>query len=177
MIVDGHHINDAGREQPAAGEPPTLDLCALTVLCRAANLVRHHLDTHVLSDAHLSWTSWDILQLVVGQPGIATRQVAASAAVPESLVTTISNTLVERNLVHLSRETGDERLVRLYPTSRGQRLVQDLLPRLGDAYQRYIATGRSTVNDAFRVLLRDLFLPPPCPGRPPRRPNETKGEP
>jgi DNA-binding MarR family transcriptional regulator len=179
MTLDGHDINDADRERPASdtpaptqmagcqadpGEPPTLDIGALTVLCRAANLVRHHLDTHVLYDAHLTWTSWDILQLVVGQPAIATRQVAASAAVSKSLVTKISNTLVERDLIHRGRETGDQRLVRLYPTSRGQRLVQDLMPQLGDAYERYIATGRGTVDDAFRVLLRDLFLPATATG-------------
>jgi len=179
MTVDGHDTNDAGREQPAndtpastpvagnepdAGAAPTLDIGALTLLCRAANLVRHHLDTHVLYDAHLTWTSWDILQLIVGQPGIATRQVAASAAVSKSLVTKISNTLVERDLIHRTREKGDQRLVRLYPTARGQRLVQDLRPQLGDAYERYIATGRGKVDNAFRVLLRDLFLPGPVSG-------------
>ncbi|RSM75190.1 hypothetical protein DMB66_00015 [Actinoplanes sp. ATCC 53533] len=179
MTVDGPDTNHADRDQPAndtpapspatghepdAGEPPTLNLGALTLLCRAANMVRHHLDTHVLYDAHLTWTSWDILQLIVGQPGIATRQVAASAAVSKSLVTKISNTLVERDLIHRTRETGDQRLVRLYPTARGQRLVHDLRPQLSDAYERYIATGRSTVDNAFRVLLRDLFLPTAASG-------------
>lgn len=174
MTVDGHDARSADREQPAndtpalaavaehgldPSEPPTLDIGALSLLGRAATLVRHHLDTHVLYDAHLTWTSWDILQLIVSQPGIATRQVAVSAAVSKSLATEISNTLVERDLIHRTRETGDQRLDRLYPTARGQHLVQDLLPQLGDAYERYIATGRGTVDDAFRVLLRDLFLP------------------
>ena len=179
MTIDGHDTNDADRGQPAddtpalapaaehgpgAGEPPTLDIGGLTLLCRAANMVRHHLDTHVLYDAHLTWTSWDILQLIVGQPGIATRQVAATAAVSKSLVTKISNTLLERDLIHRTRETGDQRLVRLYPTARGQRLAHDLLPQLSDAYERYIATGRSRVDNTFRVLLRDLFLPAAAAG-------------
>jgi DNA-binding MarR family transcriptional regulator len=179
MTVDEHDAPGADHDHPAhaaaapipvadsepdAGEPPTLDIATLTLLCRAANLVRHHLDTHVLYDAHLTWTSWDILQLIVGQPGIATRQVAASAAVSKSLVTKISNTFVERDLIHRTREQGDQRLVRLYPTSRGQRLAQDLLPQLSDAYERYIATGRGKVDDAFRVLLRGLFLPGAVPG-------------
>jgi DNA-binding MarR family transcriptional regulator len=175
MTVEEHDTDGAGRGQPVdepsaltqprehqshGGALPVLDIAALTVLCRAANLVRHHLDTHVLYDAHLNWTSWDILQLIVGQPGILTRQIAAAAAVSKSAVTLICNGLVDRDLIRRRREgAGDKRLVRLYPTARASQLVDDLLPQLADTYERYIGTGRSTVDNAFRALLRDLFLP------------------
>jgi len=193
MTVQDNDTNSAAPGQPVdepptlalpreygldSGEPPPLDIAALTVLCRAANLVRHHLDIHVLYDAHLNWTSWDILQLIVGQPGILTRQIAASAAISKSAVTQISNSLVDRDLIRRHREgVADKRLVRLYPTPRASRLVDDLLPQLADAYERYTATGRSTVDNAFRVLLRDLFLPATAPPPTARAPKATKGDP
>jgi DNA-binding MarR family transcriptional regulator len=139
---------------------PTLDLHSLAMLCRAANLVRRHLETYVLFDVHLTWTSWDVLTIIDHHPGIPTREIAEVAVISKSGTTQICDLLVERSLAYRTRETGDRRLTQVYPTSRGSRLVAYLIPQINDVYDRYIGTGRATVDDTFRTALRELFLLP-----------------
>lgn len=143
-----------------ADSMPSFDLGTVALLVRAANLVRRHLDTYVLYNVHLTWTSWDVLTIINDQPGISTREIADIAVISKSGTTQVCDLLVERALIYRTRETGDRRLTQVYPTSRGSRLVTDLIPEIGDAYDRYIATGRAPVGDTFRAALRELFLPP-----------------
>jgi DNA-binding MarR family transcriptional regulator len=159
-------VNDNHPEAPSdvqgsgVDSMPTLDLDTLALLVRAANLVRRHLDTYVLYNVHLNWTSWDVLTIINDRPGISTREIADVAVISKSGTTQVCDLLVERALIYRTRETGDRRLTQVYPTSRGSRLVTDLIPQISDAYHRYIETGRAPVGDTFRTALRELFLPP-----------------
>lgn len=163
-MSEPHHPSLNRRVHPVsdAGQPrlPTLDLTALTILGRAARRIRHHLDVNVLYDAHLNWTSWDLLHLIVEHRGISTREVAASAAVSKAAVTRICGELIDRRLIERRRDDSDYRFVRLFATSRGRQLVDALLPRLVSVYEAYVSTGSSAAGDDLRAVLRELFLPP-----------------
>lgn len=160
-VTDSHSPGPPEVPGCGADSMPTFDLDTLALLCRAANLVRRHLETCVLYDAHLTWTSWDVLTIVNDQPGVSTREIADIAVISKSGTAQVCDLLVGRALIYRTRESGDRRLTQVYPTSRGSRLVADLIPQISDAYDRYIATGRGPVGDTFRVALRALFLPPP----------------
>jgi DNA-binding MarR family transcriptional regulator len=160
LVNDNHLPTPPDGPGSEAISMPTLDLDTLALLVRAANLVRRHLDTYVLYNVHLNWTSWDVLTIINDRPGISTRQITDIAVISKSGTTQVCDLLVDRSLIYRTRETGDRRLTQLYPTSRGSRLVTDLIPQISDAYHQYIATGRAPVGDTFRTALRELFLPP-----------------
>jgi DNA-binding MarR family transcriptional regulator len=102
----------------------------LAQLCRTANLARHHLEAAVLYDAHLTWTSYDVLHLSVMHRPVDTGVVAALAHVSKGSVTRSAATLIKRGLLRRSIPTTDRRRSLLAPTTAGWALNQQLRGQL-----------------------------------------------
>ena len=111
-----------------SGGPGRLDRVA--VLCRTANFARRHLEIAVLYDAHLTWTSYDVLHLAVMHRPVDTGVVAALAHVSKGSVTRSATALIKRGLLRRSIPTKDRRRSLLAPTPIGWALNQQLRAQL-----------------------------------------------
>ncbi|WP_199514289.1 MarR family winged helix-turn-helix transcriptional regulator [Nucisporomicrobium flavum] len=102
----------------------------LTQLCRTANFARRHLEATVLYDAHLTWTSYDVLHLSVMHRPVDTGVVAALAHVSKGSVTRSATALIRRGLLRRSIPSTDRRRSLLAPTAAGWALNQQLRAQL-----------------------------------------------
>jgi DNA-binding MarR family transcriptional regulator len=99
-------------------------------LCRSANYVRRHLERTVLRDARLSWTSFDILQLICSRQTIDTRTIAAAACTSKATVTIVSTELIKRSLIVRHHDSEDARRVILSSTPAAWQLIAAVSDRL-----------------------------------------------
>ncbi|MFB9362005.1 MarR family winged helix-turn-helix transcriptional regulator [Actinoplanes nipponensis] len=102
----------------------------LAQLCRTANFARRHLETTVLYDANLTWTSYDVLHLAVMHRPVDTGVVAVLAHVSKGSVTRSAAALIKRGLLRRSIPATDRRRSLLAPTPAGWALNQQLRAQL-----------------------------------------------
>lgn len=143
--------NTADAEKSPSAATGELDLLTtVSRLCRSANFVRGHLERTVLRDVHLTWTAYDILQLIVARRPIDTRTIAAVACVSKATVTITSNDFVQRGLVRRDFDPTDTRRVRLHPRPAAWQLVTEVRADLTRALAELVGqqTGR-TGTDAI----------------------------
>jgi MarR family transcriptional regulator, organic hydroperoxide resistance regulator len=119
----GHRANGRRRAHPRADVGG-----ALVELHRAANAVRHHVEQAVLRHKNLSWTGFVVLREVWIAERIETRDAAVRAGIAKATLTGVVNTLVRRGLLRRIQHPEDGRLVLLEVTTRGKRLLRDILP-------------------------------------------------
>ncbi|MFF5085345.1 MarR family winged helix-turn-helix transcriptional regulator [Actinoplanes sp. NPDC000266] len=154
-IADG----ERGRLLDEPCDRAGIDVLAQTaILSRAGQLVRRHLENTVLRGAHLTWNSFDVLQLVVSRRPIDTRTVAAITGLAKPTVSVISTDLAARHLIRRARHRlSDPVAVRLYPTTAAAELVARLRPLLAAAVGD-LRNGRVDGLDPVAVdLLRRLI--------------------
>jgi len=138
-----------------------IDVLAQTaILNRAAQLVRRHLENTVLREAHLTWNSYDVLQLVVSRRPIDTRTVARITGLAKPTISVISTDLAARHLIRRSRRSQSDPVpVRLHPTTSASDVVGRLRPLLATAVTD-LRDGRVDDLDPVAVdLLRHLITP------------------
>ncbi|GAA0547504.1 hypothetical protein GCM10010172_31620 [Paractinoplanes ferrugineus] len=140
-----------------AGEeagPGQLD--RLAQLCRTANFARRHLETVVLYDANLTWTSYDVLHLTVMHRPVDTGVVAALAHISKGSVTRSAAALIRRGLLRRSVPAEDRRRSLLAPTAAGwalnQQLRGQLIAELTTLLDAQAGTGRHEI-DVLRHLI------------------------
>jgi DNA-binding MarR family transcriptional regulator len=98
----------------------------VTALCRAANQLRQYLNHTVLHPVGLNWTSFDVLQLVVGGGEVDSRTAAATIGVSKATITQVVRALARRNLLRRGVSGDDQRRVLLRPTAAGWHLIRDI---------------------------------------------------
>ena len=128
----------------------------ITMLCRTANLARRHLEATVLHDAHLTWTSYDVLHLAVMYRPIDTGVVAALANVSKGSVTRSASDLIRRGLLQRSIPATDRRRSLLAPTAEGWILNQQLRAQLV-ASLNTLLNNRSGTDHRDIVVLRQFI--------------------
>ncbi len=116
------------------------DSDAVSMLCRTANLVRRHLEHHVLHPASLHWTTYDVLHLVVAHRQIDTRTVAATSGISKATVTVAVKALLGRQLINRIVDPDDHRHVYLRPTVAGWQVLHELRPQIL-THQQQLLTG------------------------------------
>ncbi|MEU4243983.1 MarR family transcriptional regulator [Actinoplanes sp. NPDC026619] len=124
----------------------------VTTLCHTANYVRRHLETAVLRDAHLTWTSYDVLHLAVMHRPIDTGVLAALANVSKGTVTRAAADLTKRGLLRRTTPKQDGRRSVLTPTVAGWELNQRLRAQLVTELALLLSTGSG--NQQTAVLHR-----------------------
>lgn len=134
-------------------------LSSVTLLCHAGNHVRRHLERTVLHDVGLTWTSFDVLNLAVGDQPIDTRTVAEIAGISKATVSINANALVARGLLVRGFDPDDNRRVQLHPTAAATRLVGDLRTQLAAHIQRLLSGSDRGVNQAALELMQHIVLP------------------
>ncbi|MFC7532364.1 MarR family winged helix-turn-helix transcriptional regulator [Actinoplanes sp. GCM10030250] len=126
----------------------------ITALCRASNLIRRELERVVLSDAELTWSSYDVLQLAISRRPIDTRTVAEISCLTKGAVSICANGLESRGLLRRGRHAEDHRRILLHPTAEGLRLITDVRHRLSAEAQRLLQHPPGGVShDAVALIL------------------------
>jgi DNA-binding MarR family transcriptional regulator len=119
----------------------------------------------------ISGAQWWALSIVARHPGLRVSELAAAMAVHQSTTSNLVERLAELALVERQRATEDQRVVRLFPTPAGQRIVdQDPQPSDGvlpDALKRISPEQLATLHDILGLLIADLtpFATTPDHGR------------
>jgi DNA-binding MarR family transcriptional regulator len=138
----------------AGADPGPRRLDRVTTLCHTANYARRHLEHTVLHDAHLTWTSYDVLHLAVMHRPIDTGVLAALACVSKGTVTRAATALIKRGLLRRSTPDGDRRRALLAPTSQGWALNYQLRAHLIDELTQLIDTDPTTDTHDVATLRR-----------------------
>ncbi|MDG4794999.1 MarR family transcriptional regulator [Micromonospora sp. WMMD1082] len=118
----------------------------LACLCRSANVVRAYLERTVLRETGLTWTSYDVLELVCAGEVAEPADIARQAGVARATLTSALAQLSDRGLVRRELHEHDLRRVVIRPTQQGSSLAGML--------RRQVAVRQAQ-------LLRDAAMPPP----------------
>lgn len=82
--------------------------------------------------ADLSCRHVATLALIVAQPGISVREIAAALDVPKPAVTRALDALADEGLITRTTPASDRRLVSLHPTPRGVELLSQILGEIAE---------------------------------------------
>ena len=102
---------------------------AVSSIYRAANAVRSYIWNELLRPYDLSWTGWVVLWVVWIFDGMETRHAAEAAAISKATLTGVARTLESRGWLEKRGRTDDRRLVELYLTAEGKKLMEELYPK------------------------------------------------
>ncbi|WP_436528260.1 MarR family winged helix-turn-helix transcriptional regulator [Actinoplanes sp. HUAS TT8] len=145
--------HDTG-QSPAIAVAEVATLRGITAMCRASNLIRRELERLVLSEAELTWSSYDVLHLAVSRRPIDTRTVAEVSCLTKGAVSICANGLENRGLIRRGRHVEDRRRVLLHPTAEGLRLIEEVRPQLSTAAHRLLQHPPAGMNpDAVALIL------------------------
>jgi DNA-binding MarR family transcriptional regulator len=104
-------------------------MAAVSNLFRASAAIRRNMESKVLADDRLSWTSFVVLWVLWVWGEMESRDVAAAVGISRPTSTGVVGTLERRGFVQRSRSAEDGRMVRVSLTRRGQRKIEELFPR------------------------------------------------
>ena len=133
-------------------------LAVISNLFRAANAVRNHMESTVLSKSDLTWTAFVVLWIAWIWGSAETRMIAEESGVSKATLSGVLNTLERRGLLTRSRSAEDGRLVIVVLTPAGTRLIKRLFPQINE--QERVATSGLTPKqqEVAANLLRELVL-------------------
>jgi DNA-binding MarR family transcriptional regulator len=126
----------------------------VVALCRAANMVRAHLERTVLAPAGLIWNTYDVLYLVVTQRVIDTRTVASTNGISKATVTQAVRRLTTSGLLHRTTDNGDRRHVWLRPSASGDHLLEHLRPQILAEQRRLLDAAVPRLHPSAAAVLR-----------------------
>ena len=154
-----HTLAETERAVQTRLEGMTLDFEAMAVtsnLFRAANAVRNHLERTVLQPHDLTWTAFVVLWVVWIWEGAETRVVAAEVGVSKATLSGVMATLEGRGLLVRRRSATDGRLVEVYLTASGRRLMRRLFPKFNAQERGLVATLPAAQHAQAAAILRQL---------------------
>ncbi|HET7900212.1 MAG TPA: MarR family winged helix-turn-helix transcriptional regulator [Candidatus Nanopelagicales bacterium] len=136
------------------GVPVDMDaMAAVAGVHRAASAVRNHLERTVLAPYDLTWTAWTVLWVVWVWGDIETRHVAEEAGISKPTLTGVLRTLESRGLLRRRTHPDDARRVLVHLTTRGARLMGQVLPRFN---AEEVRVTESLTTDQTQELARGL---------------------
>ncbi|GAS88465.1 MarR family winged helix-turn-helix transcriptional regulator [Mycolicibacterium brisbanense] len=129
---------------------------ALSSLFRAANAVRQELTNRVLRKHDITWTGFVVLWVVWIWDGMEARHAAESADISKATLTGVVKTLEGRGLMVREGDKHDRRLVRLFLTADGVRLMETIYPEFNSVESELVAGLPPRQLASFTRILRDL---------------------
>src|SRR5215472_17092684 len=88
-------------------------MAAVSNIYRAANVIRNHMERHVLAGEDLSWAAFTVLFVLWIWGDQQTRHLASEAGVTKGTLTGVLKTLEKRGLARRRAHDADGRLVRV----------------------------------------------------------------
>lgn len=137
-----------------------LDFGAMAVvsnLFRASAAIRRHMESKILADDRLSWTSFVALWVLWVWGEMESRDLAAAVGISRPTSTGVVNTLEGRRLVRRRKNARDGRMVRVSLTTAGRRKIESLFPRFNA--EESVLTARMSPKDQEMVaaVLRSML--------------------
>jgi DNA-binding MarR family transcriptional regulator len=155
----------AAAPAPIVGCSPVAAGGVLAELIRTANLLRRHVERTVLRRAGLTWTSFDVLQVVCWAKRVDARAVTTELGIAKATLSGVVDALAGRGFLTRWPHEGDRRRVDLYPTVAGMQYtqrVQDAV-RQEETWLLQRAGGSDTAPPVH--LLRELSVAVRGPSR------------
>ncbi len=107
-------------------------MAAVSNIYRAANVVRNHLERHVLAGEDLSWAAFTVLFVLWIWGDQQTRHLAAEAGVTKGTLTGVLKTLEKRGLARRRAHHADGRLVLVSLEPKGLAVIERLFPAFNE---------------------------------------------
>ncbi len=132
-------------------------MAAVSNLFRASAAVRRHMESKVLADDRLSWTSFVVLWVLWVWGEMEARDLAAAVGISRPTSTGVVTTLEGRGLVRRRPNAEDGRMVRVSLTPAGRRKIERLFPRF-NAEETAVASRLSREDqEALARMLRAVL--------------------
>jgi DNA-binding MarR family transcriptional regulator len=120
-------------------------MAAVSNLFRASAAIRRNMESKVLADDRLSWTSFVVLWVLWVWGEMESRDLAAAVGISRPTSTGVVGTLERRGFVQRSRSAEDGRMVRVSLTRTGTRRIEELFPRFNA--EEVAVTAHLSVED------------------------------
>lgn len=130
---------------------------AVSNLFRASAAIRRHMESKVLAEDRLSWTSFVALWVLWVWGEMEARDVAAAVGISRPTSTGVVTTLERRGLVRRQRSAEDGRMVRVSLTERGRRKIEDLFPRFNAEEVAVTTHLTPEEQEAMAAMLRSML--------------------
>ncbi|MFF5290127.1 MarR family winged helix-turn-helix transcriptional regulator [Paractinoplanes globisporus] len=129
---------------------------AVSSIYRAANAVRSYIWNELLRPYDLSWTGWVVLWVVWIFDGMETRHAAEAAAISKATLTGVARTLESRGWLEKRGRTDDRRLVELYLTAEGKKLMEELYPKFNAIETKVVGRLSGQDTKGMTKSLREI---------------------
>ena len=129
---------------------------AVSSIYRAANAVRSYIWNELLRPYDLSWTGWVVLWVVWIFDGMETRHAAEAAAISKATLTGVARTLESRGWLEKRGRTDDRRLVELYLTAEGKKLMEELYPKFNAIETKVVGRLSDRDTKSMTQNLREI---------------------
>lgn len=130
---------------------------AVSNLFRASAAIRRHMESKVLADDRLSWTSFVAMWVLWVWGEMESRDLASAVGISRPTSTGVVTTLERRGYVRRRKNAEDGRMVRVSLTDRGRRKIEQLFPRFNA--EETLVTSHLSVKqqDAMATMLRSML--------------------
>lgn len=130
---------------------------AVSNLFRASAAIRRHMESKVLADDRLSWTSFVAMWVLWVWGEMESRDLASAVGISRPTSTGVVTTLERRGYVRRRKNAEDGRMVRVSLTDRGRRKIEQLFPRF-NAEETVVTSHLSAEQqDTMATMLRSML--------------------
>lgn len=158
-------LSSRGTPTPATAQRHLLEMQTLQDLRTVFGSARRH-DTEIRGLAGMPGSQLWALSEIVSSKGMSVNDLSERMALHQTTASNLVNALTERGLIARTRDSGDQRIVRLNATLEGKRallrapapyagLLVDALQRLGNADLRKLKQALSILIDVMRKQAPD----------------------
>jgi DNA-binding MarR family transcriptional regulator len=131
---------------------------AVSNLFRTSAAIRRHMESKILADDRLSWTSFVALWVLWVWDEMESRDLAAEIGISRPTSTGVVTTLERRGFVQRQRSAEDGRMVRVSLTDAGRAKIEELFPRFNAEEASVTSHLSPEQQDALAGMLRSMLL-------------------
>ncbi|MEX2203891.1 MAG: MarR family transcriptional regulator [Actinomycetota bacterium] len=130
---------------------------AVSNLFRTSAAIRRHMESKVLADDRLSWTSFVALWVLWVWGEMESRDLAAAVGISRPTSTGVVNTLEQRGFVRRRKNAEDGRMVRVSLTQPGRKKIEELFPRFNAEESAVTSDLTPDEQDSMAWMLRSML--------------------
>lgn len=130
---------------------------AVSNLFRTSAAIRRHMESKVLADDRLSWTSFVALWVLWVWGEMESRDLAAAVGISRPTSTGVVTTLERRGFVRRRKSAEDGRMVRVSLTPRGRKKIEALFPRFNAEESAVTSDLTPDEQDSMAGMLRSML--------------------
>ena len=130
---------------------------AVSNLFRTSAAIRRHMESKVLADDRLSWTSFVALWVLWVWGEMESRDLAAAVGISRPTSTGVVTTLERRGFVRRRKSAEDGRMVRVSLTQRGRKKIEALFPRFNAEESAVTSDLTPDELDSMAGMLRSML--------------------